>query len=132
MPVSNLDVGNVVNVLAQHQHRVLFGVLGAAIGTRAGIPAALPGNYGQATGTMVRTFFGGPSPAASWVVDETGFPPGYGFPPNPPNQNYDPAWNANTPLHDDVQAFLGWLDGCSRRSITKSRGKAPFAGAKAA
>jgi hypothetical protein len=107
MPVSNLDVGNVVNILATHHHRVRYGVLGAAISNRAGNLTALPEHYAQATVTMLNAFFGGRCPAASWVVDETGFPTGYGAPPNP---SYDTAWNANTPLHDDVQAFLAWLD----------------------
>lgn len=107
MSVSNFDLGTVVNILAQSRHRVRYGVLGAAIATRVGHPAALPGNYGNATVTMLNSFFGGRCPAASWVVSEDGFPEGYG---NPPGPLYDADWNVNTPLHDDVQEFLDWLD----------------------
>lgn len=107
MPVNNGDVGFVVQICRQHQQRVRYGVLGAAISCRAGNPNALPQNYAQATVTMINTFFGGVCPTASWVVDETGFPSGYG---DPPNVSFDPNWHINTPLHESVQEFLAWLD----------------------
>jgi hypothetical protein len=107
MPVTNDDVGPVVQICQQHRHRVRYGVLGAAISTRVGNPNAVPQNYAQATVTMINTFFGGMCPSASWVVDDTGRPTGYGA---PPNASFDPSWSAVTPLHDAVADFLAWLD----------------------
>ena len=107
MPVTNADVGPVVQLCQQHRQRVRYGVLGAAISTRAGNPNAQPQNYAQAAVTMINTFFGGICPAASWVVEETGLPTGYGA---PPNANFDPNWSAATPLHNTVAGFLAWLD----------------------
>jgi hypothetical protein len=107
MPVTNADIGPVVQICMQHRQRVRYGVLGAAISNRVGNPNAEPQNYARATVTMINAFFGGPGPAASWVVDETGFPTGYG---GPPNHNYDPNWHSETPLHDVVDGFLAWLD----------------------
>ncbi len=46
-------------------------------------------------------------PAASWVVNDSGYPEGYG---DPPNHRYDLAWSLATPLHDDVDELLQWLD----------------------
>lgn len=107
MPVSNVDIGHVVRILAGHRRRVRYGVLGAALSTRAGNPDARPGNYGNATVTMLNAAFGGMCPVASWVVNDSGFPEGYGDPQNP---LYDPAWSTATPLHDDVGQLLAWLD----------------------
>ena len=108
MPVKSADVGPVVLICQRCRERVRYGVLGAAISTRVGNPNALPRYYGQATVTMINAFFGGVYPAASWVVDKTGLPVGYGEPPNP---NFDPNWHAATPVHNAVQEFLAWLDG---------------------
>lgn len=107
MPLSNADVGHVVTILALNHQRVRYGVLGAALSRRVGNPNARPGSYGNATVTMLNTFFGGMCPAASWVVNDSGFPEGYG---DPPNALYDPAWSPNAPLHDDVDELLQWLD----------------------
>ncbi|MBP3956094.1 hypothetical protein J8F10_12455 [Gemmata sp. G18] len=107
MPVNNADVGPVVQLCQQHHQRVRYGVLGAAISTRVGNPNAQPQNYAQATVAMINAFFGGIGPAASWVVEETGFPTGYGA---PPNANFDPHWSTMTPLHNTVAGFLVWLD----------------------
>lgn len=107
MPLKNVDVGAVVQICQQHRHRVRYGVLGAAISARVGNPAADPQNYANATVTMLNAFFGGRCPAGSWVVDESGYPVGYGI---PPNELYHPNWNNSTPLHDDVDGFLNWLD----------------------
>lgn len=107
MPVSNVDVGHVVGILAAHRRRARYGVLGAALSRRVGNPNARPGNYGNATVTMLNTFFGGMCPAASWVVNDSGYPEGYG---NPLNHLYDPAWSLSTPLHDDMDELLQWLD----------------------
>jgi hypothetical protein len=107
MSVTNDDVGPVVQICQQHRHRVRYGVLGAAISTRVGNPKALPKNYEQATVAMINAFFGGMCATASWVVDETGFPTGYGA---PPNVNFDPNWSTATPLHNTVSDFLVWLD----------------------
>jgi hypothetical protein len=107
MPVHNADVGHVVQLCQQHHQRVRYGVLGASISTRVGNANALPQNYAQATVTMLNTFFGGMCAPASWVVEETGFPTGYGA---PPNANYDVNWSATTPLHNTVVGFLAWLD----------------------
>src|SRR3982074_3801340 len=110
MPLSNMDVGLVVNIVAQHHQRVRYGVIGAAISTRVGNPAAVPGSWGPATVASLNGFFGGMCPPASWVVGENGFPTGYGEPPGPPNPLYDLTWSVNTPLHETVQALLEWLD----------------------
>ncbi len=113
MAVSNVDVGLVTRICYQNKHRVCFGVLGAALSERVRNPDARPGNFGMATGAMVRAFFGEtPMPVASWVVDVSGYPPRdlYGDLPNPPNENYDRAWSTLTPLHEDVKEFLEWLD----------------------
>lgn len=107
MPVHNADVGAIVQICQQHHQRVRYGVLGAAISERVGNPNALPQNYAQATVTMIYAFFGGVTPAASWVVDNTGVPTGYG---THPNSNFDPNWHLATPLHDTVTGFLAWLD----------------------
>jgi hypothetical protein len=107
MSVTNVDVGPVVQICQQHHHRVRYGVLGAAIITRVGHPNARPQDYAQATVTMLNTFFSGMCASASWVVDETGFPTGYGMPPNP---NFDPNWSTTTPLLGTVAGFLAWLD----------------------
>ena len=107
MPVSTADVGLVVGICARQRHRVCYGVLGAALSTRAGNADARPGNYGVATGGMVSRCFGGMGPVASWAVAVNGYPTGYG---NPPNSNYDPTWSTQTPLHTDVEEFLEWLD----------------------
>lgn len=107
MPVTNLDIGPVVQICQQHRERVRYGVLGAAIATRAGHPSARPQDYANATVTMLNTFFGGRCPAASWVVDDSGYPTGYG---TPPNELFDRAWSTTAPLHDNVAAFLSWLD----------------------
>ncbi len=107
MPVSNADVRDVVEICQQHHHRVRYGVLGAAISTRAGNLDARPGNYGSATVSMLNAAFGGRGPAASWVVARNGLPTGYGPPPNP---LYHPQWTETTPVHQEVQEFLDWLD----------------------
>jgi len=107
MPVRRDDVRLVVLICQKHRQRVRYGVLGAAIISRAGHQNALPRDYAQATVAMLNASFGGPGPAPSWVVDETGYPTGYG---TPPNELYDPNWDINTPLHDSVQGFLRWLD----------------------
>lgn len=110
MPVRNADVEVVVQICQQHQHRVRYGVLGAALGTRAGNPNALPRNYASATVSMLNATFGGRGPAGSWVVAGNGLPTGYGPPPNP---LYDLQWNEATPVHQDVEEFLDWLDAIS-------------------
>ena len=108
MGVVSADVGFIVeNFLVPFHHRVRYGVLGAAIATRVGHPAALPGKYANATVTMLNTHFGGRCQQASWVVNENGHPEGYG---NQPGPLYDPNWNEHTPLHADVQEFLNWMD----------------------
>ena len=57
---------------------------------------------------MLNCFFGDMMcPAASWAVAEDGFPQGYG---DPPNEFYGSDWTNDTPLHDDVQELLIWLD----------------------
>lgn len=107
MPVKNVDVGTVVQVCQRHRHRVRYGVLGAAISARAGNPRARSQNYANATVTMLNKFFGGRCPSGSWVVDERGYPTGYG---TPLNEKFDPNWTASTPLHEGVAEFLAWLD----------------------
>lgn len=107
MPVSKADIGPVVRICQQHRQRVRYGVLAAAISERAGNPNAQPNNYAMAAVTMINAFFGGICPAASWVVEETGFPTGYGA---PPNANFDPHWSVTTPLHNTIAGFLAWLD----------------------
>ena len=107
MPVTNLDVGPVVQICQQYRHRVRYGVLGAAISTRVGNPNAIPHNYANATVAMINAFFGGTCASASWVVGEEGYPVGYGM---PPSQDYDPNWSDTTPLAGTVTGFLSWLD----------------------
>ena len=107
MPVTNLDVGPVVQICQRNRHRVRYGVLGAAISTRVGHPNARPQDYANATVAMINTFFGGRCASASWAVDELGYPTGYGM---PPSLNYDPYWSNTTPLSDTVTEFLAWLD----------------------
>jgi hypothetical protein len=107
MSLNYEDVGQVVLICQRHQQRVRYGVLGAAIIGRAGHPNPLTQNYARATATAINRFFGGPCPAASWVVNATGFPEGYG---NFPNPNYDTNWNERTPLYQGVQDFQSWLD----------------------
>jgi hypothetical protein len=107
MPVTNADVGPVVQLCQQHHHRVRYGVLGAAISTRVGNPNALCNEYANATVTMINKFFGGRCPTAAWVVNDTGFPKGYG---TPPNANFDSNWAETTPQHDTIAGFLAWLD----------------------
>ena len=107
MPVSSEDVGHVARICQQHRRRVRYGALGAAISTRAGNPKALPQNHAQATVTMLNKSLGGKCPAGSWVVDETGYPAGYG---TPPNDLFDPNWSDGAPVLDDVQTLLSWLD----------------------
>ncbi len=98
----------VVEICAQHHHRVRYGVLGAAIIRRVDNIAARSRDYGRAIGTIMNTSFE-VGPLASWVVGVNGFPtnPDFGDFPNP---NYDSAWSVHTPLHNDVQVFLDWLD----------------------
>ena len=107
MPVHYSDVVKVVLICQKHRQRVRYGVLSAAISSRAGDRNALPRNYARATSPLLNRGFGGPGPAPSWVVNRTGYPTGYG---TPLNELYDPNWNINTPLHDSVQGFLDWLD----------------------
>ncbi|MBL8873777.1 MAG: hypothetical protein JNK90_28635 [Planctomycetaceae bacterium] len=107
MPLNSSDVGAIVLICQQHQQRVRYGVLGAALSARVGNPDPRTQDYAQATVAMINKFFGGTGPAASWVVDETGFPKGYGVPPNP---NYDVNWQVNAPLHESIAEFLQWLD----------------------
>ena len=107
MPVRNADIGRIIKICQRHRQRVRYGVLGAAPSTRAGNPNALPQNYAQATVTMINASFGGMAQPASWVVDETGFPTGYGA---PPNANFDPGWPGATQPYDNVTDFLAWLD----------------------
>lgn len=107
MPVHYSDVVKVVLICQKHRQRVRYGVLSAAIISRAGNQNALPQHYARATSPLLNRGFGGPGPAPSWVVDKTGYPNGYG---TPLNAWYDPNWDINTPLHDSVQGFLDWLD----------------------
>jgi hypothetical protein len=119
MSVTNVDVGPVVKICAEHCQRVRYGVLGAALNVRAGNPDARPGYLGNATASMVKAYFRGmyppegQGPLASWVVGENGQPSGYGDPLNP---LYDPKWSIQTPLYcddEDVEKFLAWLDKAS-------------------
>jgi hypothetical protein len=107
MPLSNVDIGPIVRICQQHRRRVRYGVLGAAVSTRVGNLGAQPQRYASATATMLNAFFGGRCATASWVVGESGYPTGYGIPPNPV---YDPRWSTAAPRHDDVRGFLDWLD----------------------
>lgn len=107
MSLTNEDLGPIVMICQNHQNRVRYGVLGAAISSRVGNPNAVPQNYANATVAMLNAFFGGMGPAASWVVGDDGYPTGYGA---PPNANFDPNWHDATPLHEEVGEFLDWLD----------------------
>ena len=56
---------------------------------------------------MLNAYFGGRAPTASWVVGKDGYPTGYEI---PPGDSYDPNWNINQPLYENVNDFLNWLD----------------------
>lgn len=107
MPVTHTDVAVVAGICQVHRHRVRYGVLAAAISTRAGNQNARPEAYASATVTMLNAALGGRGHVASWVVGANGHPTGYG---TPPNELYDVNWAATTPIHNDVHEFLGWLD----------------------
>jgi hypothetical protein len=104
MPVNHVDVGMVAEICQEHQNRVRYGVLGAAISSRVGNPAAAPRAYTQATVAMLNAFFEERCAAASWVVGENGYPTGYEA------LDLDPNWNIATALHNNVAGFLEWLD----------------------
>ncbi|MEY3227373.1 MAG: hypothetical protein RLZZ536_1992 [Planctomycetota bacterium] len=115
MSATNRDVGPILYICQRKRVRVCYGVLGAAIMQRVGRNDAKPGDYAQATVTMIKAYFkhegpGGICPTASWAVDcETKCPIGYGD-PGAQNPNFDPNWSQQTPLYSDVEEFLKWLD----------------------
>jgi len=103
----NKLIDRIVGLLVKHHVRVRYGVLGATAAIAAGNQQATPRQYGMATVAVLNSLYDGMCPRASWVVGPNGYPIGYG---NWPNNNYDDNWNPQTPLYEDVQNFMAWLD----------------------